>query len=250
MKLRFFWVSFYGLGIFVFSSSFASKFVNQFTEFELPAQWTCSLENAEWVCQNSNEAKKKEAVIVLAAKLKGDQDSLDQYLTYLKAPKVFVSAQGKSIKSESKYAKTISINGHPWVDSLHMASELPGYFTRYLATVKQDIGVLVTYSIQKSKYQDYFDQFENMTKTLKVFRKVGGINIAPQNGTLFQQNAQLPGTLGSGSDTAFSVAPIQGGADETARSAGSNLGDDSYKVILMGVVLIFIVFIFLKKKRR
>ena len=44
-------------------SAFATKFANQFTEFELPPQWQCTLEGAEWVCQSTNEAKKKDAII-------------------------------------------------------------------------------------------------------------------------------------------------------------------------------------------
>ena len=163
----------------------AAKFSNQFAEFELPPQWQCSLEGAEWVCQSSNEAKKREAIIVLAAKLKGDQDSLDQYLSYLKGSKAFTSAQGKPMKSDPKYAKTVEINGQPWVDSLHMESEIPGFYTRYLATIKEDIGVLITYSINKAKYQDYLQDFENMVKTLKVFRKPGGINVSGAGKDIF-----------------------------------------------------------------
>ena len=86
----------------------AAKFANQFVEFELPPQWQCNLEGAEWVCQSTVEAKKKDAIIVLAAKLKGEQDSLDQYLTYLKNPKIYTTVQGKPMKSEVKYAKTIA----------------------------------------------------------------------------------------------------------------------------------------------
>ena len=156
--------------------------------------------------------KKRDAIIVLAAKLKGDQDSLDQYLTYLKAAKTFTSVQGKPVKSEPKYAKTDNINGQPWVDALHMESEIPGFYTRYLATVKQDIGVLVTYSINKAKYQQYLNDFDNMVKTLKVFRKAGGINVAPAQGNLFQ-NAQIPVNVGS--DTVFPGAQVQGGAEST-----------------------------------
>src|SRR3954467_1023888 len=100
--------------------SFASKFANQFIEFELPPQWQCNLEGAEWVCQNTNEAKKKDAIIVLAAKLKGDQDSLDQYLAYLKNSKTYTSVQGKTVKSEVKYAKFLSLNGQSWIDALHL----------------------------------------------------------------------------------------------------------------------------------
>src|SRR3954447_420749 len=84
----------------------AVKFANQFAEFELPPQWQCNLEGAEWVCQSTNDSKKRDAIIVLAAKLQGPQDSLDQYLTYLKSAKTYTSVQGKPVKSEPKYAKT------------------------------------------------------------------------------------------------------------------------------------------------
>jgi hypothetical protein len=192
------------------AKSFAAKFTNQFTEFEMPPQWQCSLEGAEWVCQSNNDAKKRDAIIVLAAKLKGDQDSLDQYLNYLKAAKTYTSVQGKPVKSDPKYAKTANLNGHPWVDSLHLESEIPGFFTRYLATVKQDIGVLVTYSVNKAKYQQYQGDFDTMIKTLKVFRKPGGVNIGPAGGNIFQQT-QIP--AGIGTETVFPGAAVQGGAD-------------------------------------
>ena len=41
-----------GLGIS--ESAWATRWANQFVEFELPAQWECSLEGAEWVCQNTD----------------------------------------------------------------------------------------------------------------------------------------------------------------------------------------------------
>src|SRR4051812_14165536 len=146
-------------GFLAAPSAQAAKFANQFIEFELPPQWQCALEGSEWVCQNTNDPKKRDAIIVLAAKLKGDQDSLDQYMTYLKQPKSYSSVQGKPIKSDPKYAKTTTINDQTWVDALHLESEIPGFYTRYLATVKQDIGVLVTYSINKSKYSQYLSDF-------------------------------------------------------------------------------------------
>jgi len=192
----------------------AAKFANQFAEFELPPQWQCNLEGAEWVCQSTNDAKKRDAIIVLAAKLKGDQDSLDQYLTYLKGAKTYTSVQGKPVKSEPKYAKTVTLNSHPWVDALHLESEIPGFYTRYLATVKQDIGVLVTYSINKNKYQQYLEDFDNMVKTLKVFRKPGGINVAPANSNIFQ-NTQIPQSVGA--DTVFPGAAVQGGAADAPK---------------------------------
>ncbi|HTL11778.1 MAG TPA: hypothetical protein VL588_04785 [Bdellovibrionota bacterium] len=176
------------------TSAFAAKFANQFVEFELPPKWQCNLEGAEWVCQSTDAGKKRDAIIILAAKLKGDQDSLDQYLTYLKKPKAYTSIKGQPVQSDPKYAKIVQLaENQSWVDSLHMESEIPSFYTRYLATVKQDIGVLVTYSINKNKYSEYLNDFEAMVKTLKVFRKAGGINAGPANGDLFKQAAPPPG---------------------------------------------------------
>ena len=233
-------VSLFLISVFLFpGSGNAAKFANQFTEFELPPQWECALEGAEWVCQSLNEAKKREAVIVLAAKLKGDQDSLDQYLTYLQAAKTFTSVQGKPVKSEPKYAKTVNLNGQAWVDSLHLESELPGFYTRYLATVKQDIGILVTYSINKAKYQQYLGDFENLVKTLKAFRKAGGINVAQGSGSLFQ-NAQIPTHVGTETIFPGAQVQIQGGSDGGAKSKKT---DDLPLPILLvaGAAIAFII---------
>ncbi|MFZ9595480.1 MAG: hypothetical protein ACO3A2_05320 [Bdellovibrionia bacterium] len=240
---------FTGLLLLGHTPSYAAKFANQFTEFELPPQWQCNLEGAEWVCQSTNESKKKEAIIVLAAKLKGDQDSLDQYLNYLQSAKNFTSVQGKPVKSDPKYAKTINLNSQPWVDSLHLESEIPGFYTRYLATVKQDIGILVTYSISKAKYQDYLNDFENMVKTLKAFRKTGGINVGAQSGNLFQ-NTQIPTTLSG--DSIFPGTQIQGGAPAQEIAQPQPKPKDSLPLPLPVFILIVLgvgVLLVIKKKQ-
>ena len=224
----------------------AGRFANQFSEFELPPNWNCQLEGAEWVCQNADESKKKEAIIVLAAKLKGDQDSLDQYLAYLKSVKSFTSVTGKPMKSEPRYAKTANINGHAWVDALHLESEIPGFYTRYLATVKDDIGVLITYSIAKDKYQDYLDDFENLVRTLKVFRKEGGIN------TLQAQNTQIGELPTTNVESAvFPGVNVQGAAENVGQSP--NQGQPQEGMDLMSWIILIgaaaVVLIILKKKR-
>ena len=49
-------------------NAFAKRFASKFCEFELPPQWECQLEGTEWVCQGLNEDRKREAIIILAAK--------------------------------------------------------------------------------------------------------------------------------------------------------------------------------------
>ncbi len=148
----------------------AKRFTNQYTEFELPGGWECQLEGTEWVCQSSNKDRKKEAIIILAAKLRGQKDDLSEYQNYLKAPKTFVLPGGKTQVSEAKYTKIKEVNSHRWVDSLHMASEVPGFYTRYLATIKEDLGVAVTLSVSKDHYSSYQGIFESIVSSLRVFR--------------------------------------------------------------------------------
>ena len=162
-----------GLTLFAFASSntFAKKFANGYTEFELPPGWDCSIEGSEWVCQSSNKDRKKEAIIILAAKKRGPQDELANYQAYLKKTKGYQLPGAKMQKSEPKYTKIRTINQQQWVDALHLASEVPGFYTRYLATVKADIGVAITFSVTKNLYNAYQGLFDNVIASMRVFRQ-------------------------------------------------------------------------------
>lgn len=222
----------------------AAKFANQFIEFEMPPKWQCTLEGAEWVCQNTEAQKKREAIIILAAKLRGDQDTLEAYMDYLKKPKRWSSIDGKAVQSEAKYAKSTEVNSQPWVDALHLESEIPGFYTRYLATVKSDIGVLVTYSVNKDRHTQYINDFENLVRTLKVFRKPGvGLNTLGSGDSLFKM-AQVPPGVEVGA-----VFPGPGeikGAGE--KKSKKDDVETWFWIIVIGVAVVAIII--LRKKRR
>ncbi len=234
------------LSLFISVPAWAGRFANQFIEFELPPQWQCNLESAEWVCQGTDEAKKRDAVIILAAKLRGQQDSLDKYEAYLKNAKTFKSIQGRPVKSEPKHARSLELNGQSWVDALHLESEIPGFYTRYLATIKNDIAVLVTYSINKTKYQQYLEPFENLVKTLKVFRKPGTpINTLSKDANLFNA-AQVPAGVTEGS--VFPGVSPQGGSDTPIAKPVSKKNDDL--LIYGGVAAALLLFFIIRKRRQ
>jgi hypothetical protein len=157
------------LALVATTNVFAKPFTSQFSEFELPNGWDCTLEGSEWVCQSDNKDRKKEAIIILAAKYRGEKDTLDEYQAYLKAAKTFNLPGGKTQVSEAKSVTVREINGQRWVDALHLASEVPGFYTRYLATVKDNLGIAVTFSVAKDNYDSYQDVFEKIIATLKVF---------------------------------------------------------------------------------
>jgi len=237
------------LGALLSFPSHAAKFANQFVEFELPSSWVCLLEGTEWVCQNQQDpVKRKEAIIILAAKIQGDQDTLDQYLGYLKNPKTYSNSQGKQITSQVKYAQNKSISEQPWVDSLHIDSEISGFYTRYLATVKDGIGILVTYSVNKDKYQEYSAMFEELVKSLKAFRREGGLNAAPATSNLFA-GAKVPTDISN--DTVFS--PV-GASDEKpkVKAAGGLAGLMNDPMVFYGGIgaIAIIVLMILRKRNQ
>jgi len=184
------------LGLFLTLATQAKLFTSQYCEFQLPPGWECALEGTEWVCQSTNKNRKKEAIIILAAKIRGSQDSLAQYKAYLTKPKPFRLPGGKTQVSEAKYTKKNRINNHNWIDSLHLASEVPGFYTRYMATVKEDLGIAVTFSVAKDHYDAYQDVFEKIIQTLKVFRqakvKASDYKLAGGDGTSLYNQSLLP----------------------------------------------------------
>ncbi|MBD63982.1 MAG: hypothetical protein CME62_02145 [Halobacteriovoraceae bacterium] len=159
------------------SAALAKSFSNEYIQFELPPGWKCILEGSEYVCQSNNADRKKEAIIILAAKKRGPQDDIPQYQAYLKQPKTYNLPGAKTQRSEPKFVETNNVNGQQWVDALHLASEVPGFYTRYLATTKADIGVAVTFSVTKSLYSAYKDMFEKVIQSMRVFRSAKTNNL-------------------------------------------------------------------------
>ena len=147
--------------------AFAKLWRNSYVSFELPNQWTCQVEETEWICQGQ-KASKKEAIIVLTAKEVGATDSLDQYLAHLKAPKKIADSSGKPLESEVKIIRKRTLTNHEWVDGQHLHSEIPQFYTRYLATTKRSIAILVTFSAHKEVFTEYAPAFLRAINSLRV----------------------------------------------------------------------------------
>lgn len=221
-------------------SIFGAQFSNQYMSFELPLGWECQLEGSEYVCQSDNGDRRKEAIIILAAKVRSDQDSLDLYKDYLKKEKSYKVPGGKSLVSEPKYAKMSPVNGHTWIDALHLASEVPGFYTRYLATVKSDLGIAVTFSVAKDLYRNYQAVFDKVVSSLRVFRRKN-VNLS---------DVDLQGNQGSLGDPNFvpDNSALNLGNRSGKKRRNSSSGDDDYMLYLL-IALAGAAFWFIKKKK-
>ncbi len=217
------------LGTLLSGSASAKSFSSKYAQFELPAGWECALEGSEYVCQSENADRKKESIIILAAKIRGEQDNLDEYMAYLKKTKEYNLPGGKKQVSEPKNTKLSRINDHQWVDALHLASEVPGFYTRYLATVKEDLGIAVTFSVTKDLYPTYLPIMEKLISTLRVFRqKATDLSNLPRKGSEDPNFA----------DATFNpTAAMDLQVNKTKKRAGGSSGDEDMMLIIALVVV-------------
>jgi hypothetical protein len=230
------------VGVFLSSPVQAKLFSSKYCQFELPPGWECALEGSEYVCQSENADRKKEAIVILAAKIRGEQDSLDEYMAYLKKTKEYNLPGGKKQISEPKNTKMTNINDQRWVDALHLASEVPGFYTRYLATVKEDLGVAVTFSVTKDLYSQYQPLIDKLVSTLRVFRQKKDSNLADlRSGKSTDPNF---------ADTTFNPnTQLDMQVNKTKKRAEGEGGDDMLFIIAI-VVIGAVVMLILKGKKK
>jgi hypothetical protein len=213
---------------FAFSSVQAKTFTNSYVSFELPDRWDCQLDHTEWVCRPVAAQEQQQAIIILTAKEVGPSDSLPAYEAHLKTPRQIASRSGTLLMSEVLTVDSKRIGDQPWVDGFHKSSEVPNYLTRYLATTKDKIAVLVTFSAHQLYYSKYSQDFLRAIGSLRV--------IAPKS--------MGKGSNGSASDGPFGTAsnPDLAGGDLPAEEqpgagGGGRLGNKTKSVLALAIIL-------------
>lgn len=149
----------------------AKMFRNAYISFELPQEnWDCQLDQTEWVCRSQKQPENREAIIILTAKEVGPMDTFEAYKQHLNTsqPTAYKVPGGENLSKVIYPPKEVKINDHLWVDGLHLNSEVPNYYTRYLATIKEGIAVLVTLSAHKDHYSRYSKDFFKTVQSLRV----------------------------------------------------------------------------------
>ncbi|MCS6839103.1 MAG: hypothetical protein NZ480_09730 [Bdellovibrionaceae bacterium] len=226
----------------------AKLFRNAYVSFELPEEnWNCQLEQTEWVCRSSDPKTSREAIIILTAKEVGPTDSFEAYMKHLATPQLTAYRADDTARSQVQYPpKTVKINDHEWVDGLHLASEVPNYYTRYLATIKDSIAVLVTLSAHKDHYKNYSTSFFKTVQSLKVIA-TKNLLADPRIGPIRDKNQPLG-------------PPLPGGVMPSLMDMSVNLGEGEHTnnkqggrlilFIIAGALLASGLFLFLIKKKK
>jgi len=138
--------------------------------FELGEPWKCDLEGAELVCVKSGAENPPKEMIVITSRERSKDDTLMKFKAHLKEQRKFNGPDGAAFKSEVKYTKEVRLGGLTWIDSLQYQSEIPGYFTRYFATVDGNTAVVATFSAKKETFEILNSSIPKWLKTFSIHR--------------------------------------------------------------------------------
>ena len=218
-------------------NGWSKLFRNDYVQFELPAGWDCKIEGSEWVCQSNDPEVKKEIIVICAAKQRGPEDEIDKYREHLKKPRPKTDLAGKPYTSEVVWVNEKEIKGQMWVDGMHVGSEIPGFYTRYISTVKGKVAMLLTWSVAKSSYQKYLAEMNAFVNSLQALDNVGE---AVASGSGFD----TPHPLG---DDPQVPSPADGGAGGALGAlAKSNAG----KAVGLGIIAAAVVGLIIIRRRK
>jgi hypothetical protein len=223
----------------------AKIFRNAYISFELPDTWKCVLEHTEWVCRSETEKESKEAIIILTAKEVGPTDSMDGYTQHLNTPQQSAFKVGTtSISQITIPPKAVKINDQQWIDGLQLGSEIPNYYTRYLATIKDKIAILVTFSAHKTVYSKYSQDFFKAVQSLRVLASgnlLGRSDLGPLR----------PGSEMIGASINAAV-PADMAGTEVANDQGSGGNGQKTKKMFLGIAAILAalgIYIWMKSRK-
>jgi hypothetical protein len=218
----------------------AAVFRNSYVSFELPDHWNCAPDGTEWVCRSASKSEQSEAIIVLTGKEAGPQDTMDFFMTKLRKPRTLEGRGGTKLTSTVEYTKPVKINDRTWIDSLHISSELPKFYTRYVVTAeKDDVAVLVTFSSHQSVYTKYVSDFFNAIKSIRVIKGV----LPSRMGLAGSQGGILGPNTGE-----FSLDPGPGGYDNPQNQKSSSSSD-----LLVGLAIVLLAaggYLWMKSKKK
>jgi len=215
----------------------AKVWANAYINFEIPDRWKCILEQTEWVCRSEDSAESKEAIIILTAKEIGPTDTFQLYEGHLSNPiSVPLRNGGASTSKVYKKPEYNQIQSLKWIDGFHLSSEVPDYFTRYLATIKEKIAVLVTFSAHKNVYAKYSSDFMKAIQSLRVIASKSltsgaGTGVRSTNEAFFGANGLMP-------------------SEPLPNELPTKKKDKTLFIALAAIIAALGIFIFLKARKR
>ncbi len=155
---------------------------------QFPQNWSCTPDTNIFICTEDSKEKLKPGVIIFQYGPAGPLDTVDQFRTRLSKPRPFKTKDGLPGMSRVISLQNKNINGQTWFESLHFESEIPDYYTYYLATRRGNMQFLMTLTSHKDQWAKYKQDFE---RTMASVQLRNPTQAAPAQAQIPTNNGQM-----------------------------------------------------------
>jgi hypothetical protein len=140
-------------------------------DMTLPKDWSCELEGSEVVCNPRGKAQEK-AILIAAMKFRNPEvDTIGAYKSHLQKIKSTILPDGTEMRSKVERVGEIVLDDRTWIDATHFVSEVPGFRTRYLASLTTQVGIAITFSTREDSYEIYGPILDKIVNSINIYQR-------------------------------------------------------------------------------
>lgn len=220
--------------LLMMASPFASAFTfsNDYLSFQISDDWSCAQNGINYVCEPKDQTRKRYSIITVTAKHAGPMDTIESFESYLKKPRSHQMGSNTPVMSQVMDVSKKEVQKWPWIYGLHMSSEIKDFYTIYLATIKNNVAIMVTLSSEKTQWESIKPSYDTLIGTIQL----KNFSLPPMNG---DSGSGLP-------SPAHSNGQLDNLDTEAAPKVPGLPKIYVFGLALAGLILIAAVFIFLK----
>ena len=154
------------------------RFLTPYMEMTLAPGWKCQWEGTEGVCQKrfpDQGGRDRATIAIFTAKYRAPFDTFACYEQHLRTPRTIKSnnPSNPDLRSDFRHIRMRQLGSYTWMDGLLFQSEIPNYFTQYLATLTSRIAILVTFAVHRDSLEHRLEEIESMVEQLKIYEGGG-----------------------------------------------------------------------------
>lgn len=210
------------LSVFLISNVGQAKtFSTEYLSFNLSDDWSCARNGANWVCEPNNALSKRLSIITVSAKHAGPTDTLDSFQSFLGKPRSHQMGSKTPVLSQVMNNARRQLANWQWVQSMHLSSEIKDFYTLYLATVKNDIAIMITITAEKKQWEKFNPVFDKLISSLQLKNFQSPNKMAANSKGTAVGNAAGPGTTGASVNAANALNGTNGALSEDTPPAKS-----------------------------
>lgn len=147
-------------------------FETSYLKVDLPDVWSCEKTEVDWVCLPQSGPDARKAFLIFSAKPSRPGETLASLGAELKLPRSLTDANKRIMTSTVLAGRSLQIAKQDVAEALQLNSEIPGFYTYSLGTLKDGLTMMISFSWQKQGSNAQHPLLEIIKKTLEFKQAV------------------------------------------------------------------------------